>query len=171
MEDELISLLPRLRRFARALCRDADEADDLVQSACERALGNRAGFTPGTRLDSWMYRIVQNLWIDRCRTRAGRGPSVPLDDVLELAGSDGRRETEARLTLDGVRTRIRGMPEEQRLVLALVAIEGLSYRETADRLGVPLGTVMSRLARARRKLFDFVAPGDKPTALVFGEGT
>ena len=95
MEDELIALLPRLRRFARALCRDDDEADDLVQGACERALSRSDSFTPGTRLDSWMYRIVQNLWIDRCRARGTRGQAVPVEDVHDLVGSDGRTETEA----------------------------------------------------------------------------
>jgi RNA polymerase sigma-70 factor (ECF subfamily) len=169
MEDELIALLPRLRKFARALCRDDDEADDLLQGACERALSRPGSFTPGTRLDSWMYRIVQNLWIDRCRSRSGRGVAVPVEDVVDLVGSDGRNVTEARLTLAGVRTRIRGMPEEQRLVLALVAVEGLTYREAAEQLGVPLGTVMSRLARARRKLFDFVAPPSDETMAAVGE--
>src|SRR4051794_15996953 len=109
MEDELIALLPRLRRFARTLCRDDDEADDLVQSACERALTSRDRFVPGTRLDSWTYRIVQNLWIDRCRARAARGQAVPVEDVLDLAGSDGRTDTEAKLTLAGVRARMRAM--------------------------------------------------------------
>src|SRR5262249_40439421 len=115
MEDELIALLPRLRRFARALSRDDDAADDLVQSACERALSHADSFTRGTRLDSWMYRIVQNLWIDRCRSRAARPEAVPIDDAMELEGSDGRRDTEARLTLTRVRARVRGLPEEQRL--------------------------------------------------------
>lgn len=152
MEEELIALLPRLRRFARTLCHNRDTADDLVQGACEKALGAADRFVPGTRLDSWMYRILQNLWIDRCRSSAARGPHVDLDAALELQGSDGRQDTEAQLTLAKVRLAIAALPEEQRLVLALVSIEGLSYRDAAEQLGVPIGTVMSRLSRARSKL-------------------
>jgi RNA polymerase sigma-70 factor (ECF subfamily) len=154
MTEDLIALLPRLRRFARALARNDDEADDLVQSACERALRSRDSFVPGTRLDSWMCRIVQNLWIDRCRSAAARGETVAIDDALDLPGSDGRAVTLGRLTLAEVRRRVRELPDEQRLVLALVTLEGLSYREAAERLAVPIGTVMSRLSRARRRLMD-----------------
>lgn len=154
MTEDLIALLPRLRRFARALARNDDEADDLVQSACERALRNRDSFVPGTRLDSWMCRIVQNLWIDRCRSAAARAETVEIDDALDLPGSDGRAVTLSRLALAEVRRRVRELPEEQRLVLALVTLEGLSYREAAERLAVPIGTVMSRLSRARRRLMD-----------------
>jgi RNA polymerase sigma-70 factor (ECF subfamily) len=154
MTEDLVVLLPRLRRFARALAHSEDEADDLVQSACERALASRHGFVPGTRLDSWMYRIVQNLWIDRCRSRATRGEHVDIDEAYDLAGADGRTETMSRLTLAEVRERVRALPEDQRLVLALVTLEGLSYREAADRLAVPIGTIMSRLSRARRRLMD-----------------
>lgn len=167
MTEDLVALLPRLRRFARALARNDDEADDLVQSACERALANRRGFVPGTRLDSWMYRIVQNLWIDRCRSRNARGTHVELDEALDLVGADGRSETMGRLTLAEVRERVRALPEEQRLVLALVTLEGLSYREAAERLSVPIGTIMSRLSRARRRLMDLAQDGEalpSPTA-------
>jgi len=159
MTEDLVALLPRLRRFARALSRSDDEADDLVQSACERALANRHGFVPGTRLDSWMYRIVQNLWIDRCRSRTARGEHVDIDEAYDLAGADGRSVTMSRLTLAEVRQRVRDLPEEQRLVLALVTLEGLSYREAAERLAVPIGTIMSRLSRARRRLMD-LSPAD-----------
>lgn len=169
MEEELVALLPRLRRFARTLCHDADMADDLVQAACERALKAADSFVAGTRFDSWMYRIVQNLWIDRRRSSASRGPHVDLDSALELPGSDGRRDTEAKLTLAKVRGAIAELPEEQRLVLALVSIEGLSYRDAAEQLGVPLGTVMSRLSRARGKLMALVAgTGAKPAAAARG---
>ena len=154
MTEDLIALLPRLRRFARALARNDDEADDLVQSACERALRSQDSFVPGTRLDSWMCRIMQNLWIDRCRAAAKRAETVEIDDAHDVVGSDGRAVTLSRLTLAEVRRRVRDLPEEQRLVLALVTLEGLSYREAAERLAVPLGTVMSRLSRARRRLMD-----------------
>ncbi len=111
MDAELVDLLPRLRRMARALCRDEEEADELVQRAVERALANRHRFRPGTRLDSWMHRIMQNLWLDDCRRRRRRGPTVELETVHHLPGSDGRRDGEMRLTLGRVREAIRALPE------------------------------------------------------------
>ena len=152
MEEELVAMLPRLRRMARALCTREEEVDDLVQSTCERALRAREGFAPGTRLDSWLYRIMQNLWIDGYHRERRRGVAVDLDEVAELADRDGRQELETHLTLEKVRRIIRTLPPEQRLALVLVTLEGLSYREAAARMGVPLGTLMSRLGRARRRL-------------------
>lgn len=151
----LIALLPRLRRFGLALAGSADAADDLVQSACERALRNRDGFVPGTRLDSWMFRIMQNLWIDGRRQRSRRGSETTDEDALGmLAGDDGRRSTESALTLSRVLAAMDTLPDDQRAVLVAVCVEGLSYRDTADLLGIPIGTVMSRLFRARRELGD-----------------
>lgn len=146
---QLIDLLPRLRRFARALA-GADAADDLVQSACERALRAQGTWQPGTRLDSWLFQIIRNLWIDGLRSRGRAGPREAIDDVPELIGDDGRRITEASLTLQNVRRAMGDLPPEQREVLVLVCVEELSYRETADVLSIPIGTVMSRLSRARR---------------------
>lgn len=147
--DGLVALLPRLRRFAYGLTGSVDEGDDLVQSACERALSRMSQFEPGTRLDSWMFRIMQTVWIDRRRSRQRRGISIPVDEVGELQGSDGVRENDARLRLDEVRRAVSRLPEDQRSVLMLVTVDGMSYREAADVLSVPIGTVMSRLARAR----------------------
>lgn len=149
---DLIDLLPRLRRFARSLTGRAEEADDLVQSACERALAARDRYEPGTRLDAWMFRIVRNLWIDEIRKRKTAGPGTALDLAEEVAGDDGRRQTDAVLTMASVRDGIATLPPEQREVLTLVCIEDLSYREAAETLAVPIGTVMSRLARARKAL-------------------
>lgn len=148
----LIELLPRLRRFALSLTRHGEEADDLVQTACERALRSRSQWQEGTRLDAWMFRIIRNLWIDQVRARASRGPSDPLDAVPEPAGEDGREVVESRLTLSAVETAMAALTPEFRDVLVLVCVEGLSYREAADRLDIPIGTVMSRLARARLAL-------------------
>lgn len=148
---ELAALLPRLRRFAYGLTGSQDEGDDLVQSACERALARLHQWRPGTRLDSWMYRIVQTVWIDRVRSQRIRTAADP--EVLErLQGGDAARELEARLDLARVRRAIARLPEEQRLVLVLVTVEGLSYKDAAATLGIPIGTVMSRLARARLEL-------------------
>ncbi|HMR29409.1 MAG TPA: sigma-70 family RNA polymerase sigma factor [Geminicoccaceae bacterium] len=164
MRDQLVALLPRMRRFARALCHDADTADDLVQSACERLLRHCPSLGPAIRLDSLMCRIVQNLWLDRCRQRVARGPHLGIDAALEVHGIDGRSETERQMLLAKVRSAIAELPEEQRLVLALVSIEGLSYREAADQLAVPVGTVMSRLSRARSRLAGLVLGADEPAA-------
>ena len=149
---ELVSALPKLRRFAFGLTGSIDEGDDLVQAACERALARRDQYQPGTRLVSWMYRILQTVWIDRLRHRR-RGPVV-MDpaDMAAFPGGDAAAETESRLALAEVRRAIGGLPPEQRAVLLLVSVEGVAYREAAETLGLPIGTVMSRLARARLAL-------------------
>jgi RNA polymerase sigma-70 factor, ECF subfamily len=151
---EMVALLPRLRRFALAQTGSRDVADDLVQAACERALSRLDQFTPGTRLDSWMFRIIETLWIDRKRY-TGRRPEAGAK-VIEFMPFDARihERAEARADLAIVRAEVARLPEEQRAVLALVAIDGQSYQQAADTLGVPIGTIMSRLSRARRRLVD-----------------
>jgi RNA polymerase sigma-70 factor (ECF subfamily) len=160
---ELVTLVPRLRRFAYALTGSIDLGDDLVQSACERALRNAAQFQPGTRMDSWMFRIIQNLWLDDRRRRVVRGTTV--DPEVVTLSDDGReaQRTEDRITLERVRATVDALPDELRLVLTLVALEGHSYREAADMLEVPIGTVMSRLSRARSKLLPLVRMADEGT--------
>jgi len=154
---EMTSLLPRLRRFARGLCASQDEADDLVQGTCERALRSLDSFEAGTRLDSWMFRILRNLWIDQTR----RTRMEPLDDSdADLTGDDGARIAEARLELVDVRACILALPSEQREVLVLVCVEDMSYRDAANVLNIPVGTVMSRLSRARKALDAALAASD-----------
>jgi len=150
--NELVALLPRLRRFAISLTGSAAEADDLVQAACERALRAHDQFVPGTRLDSWLFRIIRNLWIDGIRKRKTEGVMATIEDAIDLAGEDGRSATETALTLNEVTAAVEHLPDEQRTVLLLVCAEERSYQDAADTLGVPIGTVMSRLARARRTL-------------------
>ena len=148
---QLVALLPRLRRFAHGLTKSADEGDDLVQAACERALERHEQWRPDTRLDSWLYRIIQTMWVDRLRSvqvRDRYAAGVPTEEMV----ADGPRAMEASITLAAVRRRIEALPPEQRAVLLLVCVEGQSYREAADILGTPVGTVMSRLARARAAL-------------------
>lgn len=153
---QIVALLPRLRRFAYSLTGSRDEGDDLVQAACERALARLHQWQPGTRLDSWMFRIVQTTWIDRLRASRVRSED-PLPEAADMiAGEDGRKVTEVRLTLKRVREAMQKLPEDQRAVLVLVSVDGLSYREAADVLDVPVGTIMSRLARARRRLHDLM---------------
>jgi RNA polymerase sigma-70 factor (ECF subfamily) len=149
---DLVAMIPKMRRFAWSLTGDRQEADDLVQAACEKALRNQAQFRPGTRLDSWLYRIVQTAWIDDRRRARTRGTGVDPEDAQ--LSDDGKAASlpEARLMLDRARAAMARLPEPQRAVLALVAIEGLSYREAAEALDVPIGTVMSRLARSREAL-------------------
>ncbi|MDO9368702.1 MAG: RNA polymerase sigma factor [Sphingopyxis sp.] len=151
-EEELVELLPRLRRFARGLARDAGDADDLCQAAIERALKSREQWQHGTRLDSWMYRITRNLWIDERRAVGRRGVHTPIDDAVTQVAGDGAAEVEAgavRGDVDGAMARL---PDEQREVVMLVLVEGYGYREAAELLEIPIGTVTSRLARGRDTL-------------------
>ena len=149
---QLVALLPRLRRFAYGLTGSIEEGDDLVQTACERALAAAGRFERGTRLDSWLYRILQNAWIDGVRRR--RRGDVGLDprELDAYPGGDAAAEAEARLTLMDVRRAVAELAPEQRAVLILVSVEGVAYREAAEILGLPIGTVMSRLGRARLAL-------------------
>ena len=166
---QIVAMLPRLRAFARSLAPAWDQADDLVQQTVEKALRNLSRFTPGTRLDSWLFRIMRNTWIDE--HRAAR-PTVDIADtgaVQPLFGLDGRRTTEVRLELGRVRTAMNGLSADQRAVLMLVCVEGLKYREVAEMLEVPIGTVMSRLARARANLADELGMGRTGAARKKGE--
>jgi RNA polymerase sigma-70 factor (ECF subfamily) len=149
--DHLVAVLPRLRRFARGLAGTPDGADDLVQAACERALARAYQFHEGTRFDSWMFRIVQTIWIDQLRAREVRKEDG--DVAEERLGTDAPvRVIEARLALAEVRLAVERLPPDQRTVLMLVTVEGLSYKEAAEVADVPVGTIMSRLARARTAL-------------------
>jgi RNA polymerase sigma-70 factor (ECF subfamily) len=155
--DQLIAVLPRLRRFARGLTGSAVEADDLVQAACERALARQHQFQEGTRFDSWMFRIVQTIWIDQIRARDVRKED---GDTAERLGSDEPvRRVEARLALDEVRRAVDRLPPDQRIALLLVTVDGLSYKEAAEVVRVPVGTIMSRLARARIALLQQLEAG------------
>lgn len=154
---ELVALLPRLKRFAYSLSGSLDEAEDLVQAACEKALMRLDQFEIGTRLDSWMFRIVQNTWIDRMRYTQRRGV-VNDPEAVERVAFDARihEQMEARSALGIVRAQFARLPEGQKFVLSLVTIDGYSYEEAAQILGIPIGTVMSRLSRARRKLAEAI---------------
>jgi RNA polymerase sigma-70 factor, ECF subfamily len=152
LRQQLGDFTPRLRRFALALTHSHADADDLVQSTLERALAYLQQWERGTRLDSWLYRIAQNLWIDQRRSARLRGPIESADAAMQLTGEDGRELNERQLMIRDAMRAMAALPEEQQAVLALVSIEGLPYGEAAKVLGVPIGTVMSRLARARRAI-------------------
>lgn len=152
---QMIALLPRLRSFARGLTGQHALADDLVQITVEKALRHLDGFTPGTRLDSWLFRILRNSFIDHIRARRDTD-SLDEPDSTPIIGSDGRHVTETRLHLADVRRAMDRLPEDQRVVLMLVCVEGMRYRDVAEALNLPHGTVMSRLSRARLALADML---------------
>ncbi len=166
---QIVALLPRMRGMARSLARSHDAADDLVQATCEKALRHQQGWEPGTRLDSWLFRIMRNHWIDTVRRSR---PEVPVDDegvAAALPVEDGQRTADARLTLAEVREIANALPDEQRTVLMLVCVEEMSYRETAEMLDLPIGTVMSRLSRARAALVAAMEGGAGRTRVRGGE--
>ena len=149
---EIARHLPRLRRFARALTGQVADADDIVQIAMERALTRLDQFQEGTRLDAWLFGIVRNAWIDEARSRTRRAKVFAPPELGESVGDDGASAVHAKLEADDVWAAMRRLPEDQREAVALVCVEGLAYREAAETLGVPVGTVTSRLARGREAL-------------------
>ncbi len=151
-ENDLVALLPRLRRFARSLASQPSDADDLCQAAIERALKSRDQWQPGTRLDSWMYRITRNLWIDIARANARRGPDDVIDDAALQVSDNSHRRMEAQMELNDVDRAMERLPGEQREAIALVLVEGLAYKEAAAVLEIPMGTLTSRLVRGREAL-------------------
>ncbi|SMD08474.1 RNA polymerase sigma-70 factor, ECF subfamily [Novosphingobium sp. B1] len=157
MRTAIVAVLPRLRRFCAAMAGSAADGDDLMQATVERALLRSGQFEPGTRLDSWMFRIAQNLHIDGARAAKRRGTAVDVEVLHSLAGSDGRELVESRSDLAAAQRALQALPEDQRAVFAMVVIEGRSYRDAAEALDLPIGTVMSRLARARGKIAETLA--------------
>ena len=153
---EMLAFLPRLRRFALGLTGSPDQGDDLVQATCERAIRHIDKWQPGTRLDSWMFRIARNLHLNDIRAKGVRGQHLSSIDAQELDRVDGVRAIESHITFKNVREFVGRLPEEQRTVLLMITVEGLSYREVADLLELPIGTVTSRLARARLSLKAFM---------------
>ena len=151
-QSQLVELLPRLRRLARVLTRHVADADDLVQIAVERALERRGQWAPGTRLDSWMFRIMKNAWIDETRSRGRKGRVFAAPEEGERIADDRIAGMDIRLAAVEAERALNELPEDQRLAIALVLIEGLSYKEAAEVLEVPMGTVTSRLVRGRTAL-------------------
>ncbi|NOZ33457.1 MAG: RNA polymerase sigma factor [Alphaproteobacteria bacterium] len=149
---QLIDFLPNLHRFALSLCRSGDIANDLVQETCEKALKSQHGFEAGTRLDAWLFKILRNCWIDRLRRTKTRGTTIDITEAPDIVGTDGTRTMESRLMLNATAMAMDRLPDDYREVLLLVCVEELSYAQTALVLDVPVGTVMSRLARARVKI-------------------
>ncbi|MDE2137689.1 MAG: sigma-70 family RNA polymerase sigma factor [Gammaproteobacteria bacterium] len=149
LREELVTLLPRLRRFARALARNPQDADDLVQTAVERALLHAGQLREAAPLAAWLYGILRNAWIDEQRARARRGRLFAAVDSGEQVADATHAAPADSLAVQDALGRL---PDEQRLAVALVLIEGLSYKEAAHLMEVPIGTLTSRLARARETL-------------------
>ena len=147
-EREMLAVLPRLKRYARALTRDASDADDLVQDCVEKAFA-RQGTWRGDNLQGWMMTILTNLNRNRLRSRGRQPAFVAYDEAEELAG--GQAESDP-LERDRLTAALERLDPDQRAVLMLVVVEGYRYAEVAEMLRLPLGTVMSRLSRARRNL-------------------
>jgi len=146
---ELVRLLPRLRRFARALTRNPHDADDLVQVALERALARAHQLRPDAALAGWVFGILRHAWIDELRARARSERVFAPEESWQNVGDAGQGVQAEMLSVQDAMGRL---PEEQRIAVALVLVEGLSYKEAAHVMDVPIGTLTSRLARAREAL-------------------
>jgi RNA polymerase sigma-70 factor (ECF subfamily) len=155
--------LARLWRYGLVLSGARDVADDLVQATCVRAIERASQFQPGTRLDRWLFSILRSIWLNELRARRVRegGGFV---DAAEALVVDGGHEMETNILAAQVLREVGGLPEAQREAVLLVYVEGLSYREAAEVLAAPIGTVMSRLAAARLTLGKLQAtPARRPT--------
>ncbi len=146
---QIAALLPRLRRFARTITFNREDADDLVQVAVERALSRSAQWEAGTRLDSWIFRIMKNAWIDEVRSRIRRDAVFAPEEAGEHVGDDYAEAHQQRMAIQKA---ISLLSEDHRMVIGLVLVDGLPYKEAAEVLEVPMGTLTSRLARAREAL-------------------
>lgn len=146
--------LPRLRRYARALLRDAAEADDLVQDCLLRALDRRASWRHGESPRKWLFTILHNLHVDRLRSAARRPQHVALEEAMVAGAATGDPGT-----VTDISHALGQLSEDQRQVVLLIALEGMSYAETAAILNVPVGTVMSRLSRSRERLRQILEGG------------
>ncbi|MEC7290230.1 MAG: RNA polymerase sigma factor [Pseudomonadota bacterium] len=154
VREGLVRHLPKFRRFALSLARNQADADDLVQAGIERALARAKTYNPDYKVETWVFKIIQNHWTDQMRKRARRGTTVDIDQAYSLAGEDGRRSVEIRDLSFKARLAIEQLPEDHRSVVALILVNGESYKDAAEILGIPVGTVMSRLYRARKSLVE-----------------
>ena len=158
--DEIEASVPALRRYARALTRNADRADDLVQDCLERAIRKRGLFRPTGPVQGWLFRILVNLWRNSLRSERRRGEHVAYDALLVEPSIPAPQH--GRLALGEMNRALDRLPDDQRETLLLVVLEGVSYEEAAAILGIPIGTVMSRLSRARAALRTLTGSGDEP---------
>jgi len=156
----ILAELPRLRRYARAMLGDRAAADDLVQDTLERAWSRIAQWRPGSDLRAWLFGIMHNLRIDQLRRNGLPTTSLDEDEVAEVPVRPTQSDLLEVMDLESA---LRQLPDDQREVLLLVALEEMSYADIAALLGIPVGTVMSRLSRGRERLRQ-VMDGRQPTA-------
>jgi RNA polymerase sigma-70 factor (ECF subfamily) len=154
--ERIVELLPRLRRFSRSLCGNAQDADDLVHVAIERALSRSSQLRPQSQLSSWMFGILRNAWIDECRARGRRGRLFAPEELGENVADPASAQHADSISVQDAVARL---PADQREVVGLVLVEGLSYKEAAEIVGVPVGTITSRLARGRDALQGMLGTG------------
>jgi RNA polymerase sigma-70 factor (ECF subfamily) len=158
--DEIEATVPALRRYARALTRNADRADDLVQDCLERAIRKRSLFLPTGPLQAWLFRILINLWRNDLRFERRRGDHVPIDSLIIEPSTPAAQP--GRIALAEMSRAIDRLPDDQREALLLVVLQGMSYEEAARTLGIPPGTLMSRIGRARTALRVLTGNGEEP---------
>ena len=142
--------MPRLRRFAVGLAGNRPDGDDLCQMTIERALSNRSKWAQGTRLDSWIYRIMRNIWIDEGRKVTRSRETFVAEEAGAGVGGEGAQESAVELS--NIDRAMQKLPEEQREAVLLVMVEGYAYKEAAEIVGCPVGTLNSRLVRGRDAL-------------------
>ena len=163
---DLVALLPRLQCFARTLTHSTPQSDDLLQATVERALSRHHQWQPGTRLDAWLFTILHSIWKNEIRARSireGQG-FVDVDSLTET-----KPDASGTLLLHQVFTQVNRLPEAQRKAILLVYVEGYTYREAADILDIPEGTLMSRLARARGVLAQSIDESEKEGVRIANE--
>ncbi|MEO5934321.1 MAG: RNA polymerase sigma factor [Duganella sp.] len=154
INNDIAALLPRLRRFARSIVYNREDADDLVQIAVERALGRSAQWQPDTRLDSWIFRIMKNAWIDEVRSRIRRDNLFAPEEAGEHVGDQAAEAQQQRMAIEKA---VGMLSEEHRMVVALVLVDGMPYKEASEVLEIPIGTLTSRLVRARTALQEILS--------------
>jgi RNA polymerase sigma-70 factor (ECF subfamily) len=168
---DLVAAIPRLRRYARVLSGDATRADDLVQDTLARAWEKRRLWQAGTDLRAWLFTVMHNVFVNQraLARRDARNVSIDADDAGEVWQIAVRPNQQLRVEIAEVLASIGRLPVEQREVLLLAAVEELKYEEIAAALDVPIGTVMSRLSRAREKLRQMHAEPAVPLKFVRGK--
>ena len=156
IEARIAAVIPRLHRFAWALTSSAADADDITQATLERALVNKAAFAAGTPVEAWVMRVARNLWLDQLRRKKVRALGVDPVMLHQVHAVGGEGDGETRAEAGEALRAVQALPPGQREVAVLVLVEGYTYQEAANALQTPIGTVMSRLARARRALADLL---------------
>lgn len=156
-ESQLVEHIPRLRRYARALCGNSYAADDLVQDALERALIKKSLWRPDSQLRPWLFTLMHNLFVNQVRQHVTSPPMQELDENIR----DTSDTPERVIFAQQLQASIRLLPDDQKEVFLLVSLEGFAYEEVAKIVDIPVGTVMSRLSRAREKLRKQLTSQDK----------